>query len=142
MIIKKSKPAKSETDLRVSTMYHRSDVTKGIYLIMEMLDKSARYHDHDKISNIDDFYKDISTAFETHKWYDNHLKVNRHHLDDPKGVPEDVNLVDVIEHVVDCVMSGLARRGDFYDIELPNELLQKAVKNTAELVKSKVEVED
>ena len=48
--------------------------------------------------------------------------------------------MDVIEHVVDCVMAGMARSGSVYDLDLPDELLQRALKNTVELLKANVQV--
>ena len=57
-------------------------------------------------------------------------------------VHDDITLVDVIEHVVDCVMAGMARSGNVYDIELPNEVLQLAVKNTVELLKKNTHIVD
>lgn len=68
--------------------------------------------------------------------------LNRHHLNEPDGIREDVNLVDVLDFIADCVMAGMARSGSVYPLELPNELLQKAFQNTVELLKSNVQVEE
>jgi hypothetical protein len=57
-------------------------------------------------------------------------------------VPSDVNLVDVIEHIVDCVMAGMARSGSVYQLSLPSDLLQAAFRNTVEQLSVAVEVED
>jgi hypothetical protein len=56
-------------------------------------------------------------------------------------VRDDVALVDVLEFVADCVMAGMARSGRVYDLTLPNEVLQKALKNTTEKLKAQVRVE-
>jgi hypothetical protein len=66
--------------------------------------------------------------------------MERHHLDD--RVPDDVNLLDVIEMVVDCVVAGMARTGEVYPIELSNDILQKALKNTKELLIKHTKVQD
>jgi len=56
------------------------------------------------------------------------------------GVPADVNLLDVLEHITDCVMAGMARSGSVTPLCLPDEVLQKAFANTVELLKSRVVV--
>jgi hypothetical protein len=66
--------------------------------------------------------------------------VNRHHLDAEGGVPEDVNLFDVMEMLVDRTVAGMARSGDVFPLELPDELLQKATQNTMKLLIDAIEV--
>jgi uncharacterized protein with von Willebrand factor type A (vWA) domain len=82
------------------------------------------------------------TGFKQTGWYDNHRKIHRHHLDKADGVPPDVNLLDVLEHIADCVMAGMGRSGTVYDMKLPDELLQRALRNTVELLKAQVVVKD
>lgn len=53
-------------------------------------------------------------------------------------MPEDVNLLDVLEYISDCVMAGMARSGSVYDLTMPPELLERAFKNTVELLKKEV----
>lgn len=55
-------------------------------------------------------------------------------------MPEDVNLIDVLEMIVDCVMAGMARTGNVYPLDIKNEVLRKAFDNTVELLKRNVEV--
>lgn len=54
--------------------------------------------------------------------------------------PDDVNLVDVMEMVCDCVCAGLARSGSVRPVEIPSDILQKAVANTAKLVEDMCEI--
>ena len=75
-------------------------------------------------------------------WWDNHRKVNRHHLEKPDGIPGDVNLIDVLDYIADCVMAGLARSGSVYVLHLPPELLEQAFQNTVVLLKDSVTVEN
>lgn len=124
-----------------SSREHISDVGKGLGFFAGKLTEAASVHDYDKLSLIDWFYSEFKTGFATTTWWDNHRKIHRHHLNREDGVPDDVNLVDVIEHVVDCVMAGTARNGEVYDLELPDELLQRAFKNTVELLKNNVELD-
>jgi len=108
---------------------------------MELLSEAARVHDHDKISDIDGFHRDFVTGFTQTEWWDNHRKVNRHHLLNEDGIPADVNLIDVLDMIADCVMAGMARSGSVYALNLNPEVLRKAFDNTVELLKSQVVVE-
>lgn len=123
-----------------SSIQHIGDIKKGFEFFKELLDKQAKLHDHDKISGINEFHKDFINGFKTTGWWDNHRKVNRHHLTESDGVPEDVNLVDVLDYAIDCCMAGMARSGGVYDLELPSELLQLAFQNTVEMLKGNIEV--
>ena len=57
------------------------------------------------------------------------------------GVPADVNLIDVLDFISDCVMAGMARSGSVYPLKLSPELLERAFQNTVELLKANVSVE-
>jgi hypothetical protein len=68
--------------------------------------------------------------------------LNRHHLTKKDGIPDDVNLIDVLDFISDCVVAGMARSGKVYPLELPSELLQRAFDNTVSLLKAEVKVEE
>lgn len=104
--------------------------------------ESAGEHDYDKLTAIDWFHADFVTGFKQTGWWDNHRRIHRHHLDKEDGVPEDVNLLDVLEHVADCVMAGMARSGNVYELKLSDDLLQRALRNTVLLLKSNVAVNE
>lgn len=123
-----------------SSRRHIADVGAGIGFFAAKLTEAASVHDYDKLSEIDWFFADFKTKFAQTGWWDNHRRIHRHHLDHADGVPDDVNLIDVLEHVADCVMAGMARSGEVYKLELSDELLQRAFANTAELLKANVEV--
>jgi hypothetical protein len=106
----------------------------------KMLQDAGQLHDFDKLSEIDWFLKDFQTGFKETGWWDNHRKVNRHHILQDDGARDDVNLVDVLELIVDCVMAGMARAGDVYTLEIKPELLMKAFENTVKLIKQNVKV--
>ena len=53
-------------------------------------------------------------------------------------VTEDINLIDVIEMIVDCVMAGLARSGEVYPLDINPDVLLKAFQNTVEMLKENV----
>ena len=72
-------------------------------------------------------------------WFQLHVNTERHHMLD--HCPDDVNLIDLLERITDITMAGLSRSGTIHDTEIPNELLQKAYKNTLQLLKDNVIVE-
>ena len=123
-----------------SSQQHIEDVQEGLAFFGDMLTEAGMLHDHDKISAIDHFHSDFTGGFKETGWWDNHRKVNRHHLLQPDGVPEDVNLIDVLDLITDCVMAGMARSGSVYQITIPPEVLQRAFDNTVDLLKSQVVV--
>ena len=130
----------SKQQLLDSSEMHIDDVRKGMAFFMASLFVAGRDHDHDKITGIDQFHADFVTGFKQTGWWDEHRKINRHHLLQPDGVPTDVNLVDVLDMIVDCVMAGMARSGSVYPLEIPPAVLMTAFKNTVELLKRQVEV--
>jgi len=123
-----------------SSKQHIDDVKAGCNFFAEMMKIAGDRHDWDKLTDIKGFHRDFKTGFEKTDWWDNHRVVNRHHLLQDDGVPEDVNLVDVIEMIVDCTMAGLARTGTVYPLELKPEVLQRAFENTCALMLRNVEV--
>jgi len=148
--IKKSQTADTRTcdfanttkeTLLASSRQHIGDVVQALAFFNAAITKAAGEHDYDKLTEIEKFHADFVTGFKQTGWWDNHRMIHRHHLDKSDGVPADVNLVDVIEHVCDCVMAGMARSGSVYELKLSDELLQKAFKNTTELLKANVKVE-
>lgn len=124
-----------------SSVQHRGDVKKGMEFFKQRLDIAAMAHDHDKLSDIDGFHRDFLTGFKQTEWWDNHRKVNRHHLLQEDGVPENVNLVDVLDMIVDCVMAGMGRSGSVYPLNISPDVLMAAFQNTVELLEGQIIVE-
>lgn len=147
--IKKSPTADSRTcdfakvskeQLLESSRQHIEDVRKAMEFFEIMLSLQAHKHDHDKIHDIDGFHADFWTGFKTRDWWGRHKKINRHHLTD--HVPLNVNLIDVLEYIADCVMAGMARKGSVYEIQIEPEVLARAFDNTADLLRSMVVVDE
>jgi hypothetical protein len=130
----------SKETLLKSSHQHISDVVMGLTYFANVLGVAAVTHDTDKISDIDGFHHDFLTGFKETTWWDKHRQLNRHHLNMADGIRDDVNLIDVLDYITDCVMAGMARSGSVYDITLSNEVIQKAFKNTVEMLKANVEV--
>ena len=125
-----------------SSRQHIKDVGKALAFFSSKLIEAASEHDYDKLTEIDHFYSDFQTKFKETGWWDNHRKIHRHHLGQADGVPENVNLVDVLEFISDCVMAGMARCGSVYPLKISDELLRKAFNNSVELLKSHIRVEN
>ena len=125
-----------------SSLQHKGDIAKALGLFSMLLAEAAVRHDFDKLTAIDHFHADFATGFKQTGWWDNHRKVNRHHLTESDGIPDDVNLIDVLDYIADCVMSGLARSGSVYALHLPDGLLERAFQNTVSLLKASVDVAD
>ena len=131
----------TKNQLKESSLQHIEDVTKGIDFFKRMLDISAIRHDEDKLTDLDGFHRDFQTGFKQTEWWDKHRKINRHHLLQEDGVPVDVNLIDVLDMITDCVMAGMGRAGSVYPLEITPELLKRAFDNTVERLKVEIVVE-
>lgn len=130
----------SQETLHASSVQHIGDVVKALEFFREKITEAATVHDHDKLSDIAGFHRDFVTGFKQTDWWDNHRKVNRHHLLNDDGVPSDVNLIDVLDMVADCVMAGMARTGSVYPLNIKPEVLMAAFNNTVELLKGNITV--
>lgn len=123
-----------------SSVQHIGDVRKGLDFFCHLVEEAAEHHDPDKLTDIDRFHQDFVTGFVQTAWWEDHQKLNRHHLTQPTGVPSDVNLIDVLDFIADCVMAGMARSGSVYELVLSPELLTRAFQNTVEMLKREVVV--
>ena len=121
----------SKGDLLNSSLMHIEDVRKALYYFMILLSEAGNHHDHTKIDHIDDSVYSLAGGA--------HL-TERHHLND--RCPDDVTLIDVLERIADICMAGMARTGKVYDDSLDPKILEKAYKNTVNLLKSQIRVID
>jgi hypothetical protein len=131
----------SEETLQASSVQHINDVRRALAFFRDKLSNAATVHDFDKLTDLEGFHRDFVTGFKQTTWWDNHRKVNRHHLLEADGVPADVNLVDVLDMIADCVMAGMARSGSVYPLNISPDLLVKAFQNTVEMLKAEIRVE-
>lgn len=133
------------SDLERSTEDHIEHVAQGLTFFADKIMEAAGKHDYTKLANMEDFHHTITTLtpgneVKASPWYKMHITKERHHLN--SHVADDVNLVDILEFITDCVMAGMSRTGTLSDISVPAEVLQKAFNNTVDLLKSQVEVTD
>lgn len=125
---------------------HISDVNNVMNFLSNYVKRRGMFHDHTKKSQEKLFYDNFlstinnGTDFIKDEWYQFHVQMERHHL--LSHCPDDVNLIDVLEMIVDCTCAGLARSGEVRPMEINDDILHKAIDNTVELIKSVVEVEE
>lgn len=127
--------------LLASSHQHIDDVRKALAFFSGLIGAVASRHDFDKISDIDGFHADFVTGFKQDAWWTRHRQLNRHHLLQPDGVRDDVNLIDVLDLIADCVMAGMARSGSVYPLNIDPDVLRRAFDNTVELLKRQIVVE-
>lgn len=132
----------SEEQLEYSSFQHIADVQAAINLFKDLLTNAAINHDRTKITDIQQFHADFITGFKQQIWYEMHKSTERHHISVPEGRRDDINLIDVLEHIADCVMAGKARSGLVSPLELPDDVLQKAFANTWKMLADAVEVKE
>ena len=149
--IKKSTTANTRTcdftkvtkeQLLESSCQHIDDVRAALNFFVQRVEEAARVHDSDKITNISGFHADFLTGFKQTTWWDQHRKINRHHLNMADGIPANVNLINVLDYIADCVMAGMGRAGSVTPLKIEPEVLVRAFHNTIELIKEQVVVEE
>lgn len=131
----------SKETLLISSVNHIRDVTEALRFFKDQLTAAASTHDSDKITKIDWFHENFVTGFKQTGWWDQHRWNSRHHLSAADGVPFNVNLIDILEYISDCVMAGMARSGNVTPLTIDDEVLKRAFHNTVELLKNNVEVQ-
>lgn len=125
---------------------HIEDVKEVMHALSRFVDMAGREHDFTKKSRERMFYRDFvdtqenGADFLNGEWYQLHVKAERHHL--LSNCPSDVNLIDVLEMIADCTCAELSRSGEIRDLEIDNDILNRAVKNTAEMIKNMVTVKE
>lgn len=126
---------------------HNTNVQQIMKLLTDKLNKQAVNHDWTKTTEPykSEFYRDLCNTIE-HKidfendgtWLKKHYEIERHHL--LANCPNSVNLIDVLEMIADCICAGLARTGKVRELEINNDILNRAVQNTVRLILDNVEV--
>lgn len=125
---------------------HIEDVKQVMYELSQMVDKRGENHDCTKKSQERMFYKNFlstineGTDFEIDEWYQLHIKAERHHL--LSNCPDDVNLIDVLEMISDCVCASMARSGEIRYLNIDSDILNRAVQNTSKMIKDMIEVKE
>lgn len=130
-------------DFQKANDMHRQDVKMVMNEIAYSLQLKGRLHDYTKKSHEKLFYDNFistlneGTDFINNEWYQMHVNKEKHHL--LSHCAEDVDLLDVIEMIVDCVCAGKARSGEVRSLEISDEILKKALQNTVDNINNMVE---
>ena len=135
----------SISEFEIANRLHIHDVADLTGYLSYLIVKRGYEHDWTKVKDPYQtmFYRDMIKTIEEHQvftdgeWYKAHVENERHHLD--SHVPDDVNLIDVLEMLCDNVAAGLARTGEVREFEIDSDVLQLAVKNTITLLENKCE---
>lgn len=146
-----SRVAKSVPDFHEfadANIYHREDVKDMMNALAEEIQLVGKNHDWTKVKEPyrSNFYRDLCNTiegrieFKDGQWNKDHYALERHHL--LERCPDDVNLIDVIEMICDCVCAGMARSGEVRDLEINEDILVRAVANTVEMCKNAIVLED
>ena len=130
-----------------SNRSHISDVETMMREIAEDIRTAGSNHDITKMGDPykSMFYRELCATIEGKmdnftkgEWYPMHCKAERHHLNE--HCPEDVNLIDVLEMICDCVCAGMARTGSVYPVLISEDVLRKAFDNTVQMCIDSVEI--
>ena len=148
MKINKCPLTDSKEELLIAIAMHISDVQKGCAFIANKIIEAGINHDNTKMTaaDIDIFIEEGNTGInlKDSPWLKSHRNNNRHHFHQIENCPDDYNLIDVIESLVDCVMAVKARKGQTVKMDtdfISSELLAKAFKNTIEMLETEIIVE-
>ena len=143
----------TDEEIKDSELYgsymHIQDVQKGCAFIANKIIEAGIKHDNTKMTtdsvNLKIEEHHAGTSSIDSEWLKSHRKNNRHHYHQLDLCPDDYNLIDVIESLVDCVMAVKARRGQTAKMStdyIKPELLAKALKNTIEMLENEIIVEE
>lgn len=133
--------------LNDSNRDHIEDVKKMMSGLAEDIKLAGINHDKTKMTDPYKslFYRELCATIEGKmdnftdgEWYPMHCKTERHHLNE--YCPEDVNLIDVLEMICDCVCAGMARSGSVYPVSISDDILRKAFDNTMQICIDAVEI--
>ena len=118
---------------------HMTDVEDVMLEIAKLIRKAGLEHDYTKKFYEPEFYADFckvldgsTEKFTDMDWYQTHIREERHHIN--SRCPDDVDLIDIIEHIVDCCCAEKTRSGYISPVVIDPGILQKAVENTVKLI--------
>ena len=137
----------SKEQLLKDTNQHRQDVGKVLGELSLYLFERGVAHDWSKLAFFEQFSQDTlerqdTPDFKSRPWYKIHTTKERHHIN--ANVPEDVDLLDLLEMIVDCVVAGKTRSGEVNNdfLILNDNILEDAYWNTVKKITDTVIVEN
>lgn len=126
-----STPKEAEAPVR----QYKDDVIEGMRWMCRNAMRGAHIHDMSRLRDIGGYFNALQEAkangVDVHdtEWYADHYLKERSHLD--RRVPDDVNLIDVLECIAAAVMEGGSAPA-----EVSAETLAKAYANTFAMLKA------
>lgn len=123
---------------------HIEDIRNVLDFLARKLSNNADNHDHTKLEYEKEFFDNFKDSllngkdFVSNTWYQKHIREERHHP--TSYCHDDINLLDILEMIVDCVCAGKTRSGEVRPMEINDEILKKAFANTVKLVDEITEV--
>lgn len=137
-------------ELRDAVRQHRRDVRRGMERLADLIRERGAKHDWTKMDFFDEYFAHFNAKqkgeirdsdWRLSDWAQHfHTRYERHHVEE--APPDDINLIDIIEHLVDGVVAGKGRGGEYKADTLRPGLLEKAYANTQKLIADMVEVAD
>ena len=137
----------SITEFEQANLSHCEDVKNMMREIASEIKDRGFVHDYTKRREptLSLFYRELCSTIEGKmddftkgEWYPAHCAYERHHLN--VFCPDDVNLIDVIEMLCDCVCAGMARSGEVRPVEINADILEKAGQNTVTMLADVIEI--
>ena len=107
---------------------------------------AGRDHDYTKVRDQykGNYYVDLCNSienkvnFSSTDWRQEHFQLERHHLNE--HCPDDVNLVDIIENIVNTIVSNCEINGTYGTVSINNTVLLNALNNTITKVKAYINI--
>lgn len=138
-----SKESPSFEEIRNAVNIHIGDVDKALEYWKSLLSEKQGNHDWTKLDNFEDEYGYLvhngvkDDVFLKSEWWHKHITKERHHLQ--FYVPQDVNLIDVLELISDRVVAEKGRTGEIIKeyLEIDKNILVEAYWNTVRLLDNK-----
>ena len=137
----------SEETCREDTYEHIRDVQQAMNFFSAQVARAGLMHDNTKVTEMDDYIKLVlddvkDDDFLKSDWWIKHITKERHHLN--ANTPKDVDLLDVLEFICDCVVAGKSRTGRVEKkyLELSAVILKQAFWNTVNKLTNEVELEE
>lgn len=130
-------------NLWLSMARHMDNVNDGMEFFANKLIDAGMTHDYTKMTMFDEYHEAVQSGKKNKsEWYQKHKEAERHHIIEQDY--NDVNMIDVLEYISDCVMAGSVRSNDpqGINIKISDAILQKAFQNTLQMLKDEVVVKE
>ncbi len=125
---------------------HIQNVKNLMSIISGDLSARSQYHDYTKVRepHKTDFYNAVyekiknGIPIDESDWAKDHYELERHHLN--KHVPSDVDLIDVLEYVIDSIVSNVEQLGIKGNVTISNQDLMNALRNTVSKISDMIKI--